>query len=309
MRRKFLAIGECMVELAEVDAGLYRRGFAGDTFNAAWYARTALGEDWTVGFASCVGTDALSDEMVAFCMSQGIDTSDLRRIAGATVGLYMIALQNGERSFSYWRDTSAARRLADDADALDRAMSTATHIHLSGITAAILSPDGRRTLSAALDRAREHGVSVSFDTNIRPRLWKSADAMRAGLESFARSADIVLPSFDEEADVFGDTTPLVTIDRYRSLGVGTVVVKNGADPVEAWWRDEGFASVPVVAARVVDTTAAGDSFAGTFLAARLKGRALVDAIKDAADVSARVIGARGALVDLQSGGVDPDASS
>ncbi len=110
----FLALGECMVELSNAGDGLYRRGFAGDTFNTAWYMRRLLPQDWTVGYATCVGTDAISDAMLAFLAGEGIDVSAIRRVPDRTVGLYMITTENGERSFSYWRGESAARTLGDD---------------------------------------------------------------------------------------------------------------------------------------------------------------------------------------------------
>ena len=105
----FLALGECMVEIAPAEGGLSRVGFAGDTFNTAWYARQLLPEEWTVSYGSCIGSDAISDEMASYMQSHGVDTSTLRRFSDRTVGLYMISLQDGERSFSYWRGQSAAR--------------------------------------------------------------------------------------------------------------------------------------------------------------------------------------------------------
>ena len=90
----FLALGECMVEIGPVENGKCRRGFAGDTFNTAWYARRLLPESWTVGYGSCIGSDAISEEMAAYMESHGIDTSAMRRLADRTVGLYMISLQD-----------------------------------------------------------------------------------------------------------------------------------------------------------------------------------------------------------------------
>jgi 2-dehydro-3-deoxygluconokinase len=121
--------------------------------------------------------------------------------------------------------------------------------------------------------------------------------MRVGIEAMARQADIVLPSFDEEAAVFGDPTPEDTIARYRALGAEAVVVKNGADPIVAWSKRDGSVSVPIASLEVVDSTAAGDSFAGTYLAASLTGHPMRDSIERAAEVSGLVIRAHGALID------------
>lgn len=285
-----------MVELSQTDAGTYRRGFAGDTFNAAWYARRALPPEWEVAFGSCIGTDEVSGQMADFMAGEGIDTSSLRRVPDRGVGLYMISLADGERSFTYWRDSAAARTLADDTAWLDATLDRADHVHVSGITLAILSPEARGRLVAALSRARAAGTGISLDTNIRTRLWESETAMRETLMRAATVSDIVLPGFDEEAVAFGDRTPSETVARYRSAGAALVVVKNGPGAI---LLGDASGETAIDVARVdpvVDTTAAGDSFAGAFLAARLQGAGAQEAVIAAARVAGRVIGARGALV-------------
>lgn len=292
----FLALGECMVEIAPAEGGLCRQGFAGDTFNAAWYARRALPGAWTVDYATQVGRDAVSDAMLAFMAGEGIGTGSILRREDRTVGLYLISLKDGERSFSYWRGQSAARMLAEDPAWLAQVLAGRRVIHVSGITLAILPPEGRTALCGALARARAGGAMVSFDTNLRPRLWESAEAMKAGLMLGASVADVVLPSFDEETGLFGDATPAATAARYGAQGAKVVAVKNGGDPLTLWTPDGMATREAVRVAQVVDTTAAGDSFAGTLLAGLAVGRPLADAAGAAMQVAARVIQARGALV-------------
>ncbi len=126
MSGRFLSIGECMVELSRRRVkACCGKGFAGDTFNTAWYARACLPPAWSVDYFTALGDDPMSDEMVAFMGKAGIGTDLIRRIKGKTPGLYMINLRNGERSFSYWRDSSAARSLATDPDRLREAVESA----------------------------------------------------------------------------------------------------------------------------------------------------------------------------------------
>lgn len=293
---RFLALGECMVELSEAGGGLYRRGFAGDTFNTAWYARRLLPAGWRVGYASCIGTDPLSREMADFMAAQGIDTAALRAVPDRTVGLYMIGLAGGERSFAYWRSHSAARLLAEDPAWLEQVVQGCDMIHFSGITLAILPPEGRETLCAALARARAAGTRVAFDTNLRPRLWPDRASMQAGIRQGAAVADIVLPSFDEETLLFGDRSAGDTLARYRDLGAGLVAVKDGGRPLTLWAGDGVLRLDPPPVAEVVDTTAAGDSFAAGLLAGLAQGAAPEQAARAAMALAARVIGAPGALV-------------
>jgi len=294
--RSFLSLGECMVEMADAGGGLYRRGFAGDTFNTAWYARRLLPAEWTVGYGSCIGTDAVSAEMCGFMEGEGIDTSALRRLEDRTVGLYMISLEQGERSFSYWRSQSAARTLADDPAWLGDVLAGRDILYFSGITLAILSPAARRVLCDALGRARAGGALVAFDTNLRERLWEAPEAMREGLTMGASVADVVLPSFDEEVRAFGDGSPQETVARYRDCGARIVAVKDGGGDLTLW-DAAGTRTLP--AARfdsVVDTTAAGDSFGAAFLAGLAVGRPVDDAARGAMELAAKVVQYRGALV-------------
>ncbi|MDO9641402.1 MAG: sugar kinase [Pseudotabrizicola sp.] len=297
MSKSLLSLGECMVELSLTASGDYARGFAGDTFNAAWYARRLLPADWTVAYGSCIGTDAVSDEMSAFIAGEGIDTATLRRLPDRTVGLYMISLRDGERSFSYWRGQSAAKMLADNPDWLAATLQGRDIIHFSAITLAILSPDHRTAFCDALRHARANGSLIAFDTNLRPRLWDGTDAMRAGVMLGASVADIVLPSFDEETGLWGDTSAADTIARYRQAGASRVVVKDGGGPVTFWSADHGTRQHPAAkVAQIVDTTAAGDSFAGGFLAHLAMGETEDQAVQAAMALAAKVIQSRGALV-------------
>ncbi|WP_417720913.1 sugar kinase [Salipiger sp.] len=293
----FIALGEIMVELAQTGEASYRRGFAGDTFNTAWYARRLLPEDWSVSYGTCVGEDAVSDEMLAFIAAQRVDTTTIRRLQDRTVGLYMISLKDGERSFSYWRGQSAAKTLADDLGWLDGILKGREMIHFSAITLAILPPEKREYFCGALTRARQKGAIVAFDTNLRPRLWEGPEAMRKGLMLGARTADIVLPSFDEEEALFGDTSPQQTLARYREAGAELVAVKQGGGDLVLWQRDSGDAVIPPVRVdTVVDTTAAGDSFAAGLLAGLATGKPAGDAAQDAMALAAKVIQSTGALV-------------
>lgn len=296
-----------MVEMAPAEGGLFRMGYAGDTFNTAWYARRLLPEEWGVGYASAVGEDAVSQGMLDFMAGEGIDTRAIRRVKERTVGLYMIQLKEGERSFSYWRGQSAARTLADDPAWLDAVFAGRDVLFFSGITLAILAPEAREALCAALGRARAKGAHVAFDTNLRPRLWEGEAEMRAGLGLGASVADTVLPSFDEETGLFGDATPEDTVARYRGLGARLVVVKNGAGPCHCWSAEEGgLVREPEAVARVVDSTAAGDSFDAGLLAALVTGTPLGEALGRAMALAAGVIQRRGALApELFEGGEHP----
>jgi len=295
-----LAIGECMAELAPSETeGDFRLGFAGDTFNTAWYLAQCA-PDVQVSYLSAIGDDATSQQMRAFMRDSGIDDRFVQTCAGKTIGLYLISLDNGERSFSYWRGQSAARSLADEPELLSSAMATADLIYFSGITLAILPKEKRAALLTALQSARDAGKTIAFDPNLRPRLWASSEEMTQEIMRAAATSDIALPSFEDEADWFKDADCQATIARYRQAGVGTVVVKNGEEAVVfAQGAIDG--EVPVQAVKtIVDSTAAGDSFNAGFFAGHVDGRSLDQSIRDACAISRQVVQNRGALVRLKT---------
>lgn len=299
MAGRMLSIGECMVELMQADGGLMRKSFAGDTFNTAYYARQYLPADWSVDYFTAVGRDMISEEMLSFMTGHGIGTGHIAHIDGRSPGLYMIHLNDGERSFSYWRSVSAAKLLARDADRLRAAVEASDVVVFSGITLAILSPEDVDTLLAELRRARASGKLVAFDPNIRPRLWDTSERMRATISDGARAASLVMPSFDDEKTHFGDTSIEATIARYRALGVPDVIVKDGADGATLALGDTR-AHVPSARVEnIIDTTSAGDSFNGSFLARYVLTGDAAGAARFAADVAAAVIQHHGALVERE----------
>ena len=293
-----LAIGECMIEMSGGQHGNWRLGFAGDTLNTLWYTRAVLDPaEGPVGYFTALGDDPFSNRIVDFMRANGIDTHLIRRLEGRRPGLYLIEQIAGDRHFTYWRETSAARRLADDEGALRGAMDAARMIYFSGISLAILSPEARARLLALAGEARRAGTPVAFDPNVRPALWESEAVMRQTLTTAAEASSIVLPSFDDERKVFGDASTRDTVARYLDAGADEVAVKNGAEPVLVGHGDvvRELPARPVK--RVVDPTGAGDSFNGAYLGVRLKGASAEEAAEAGIAVAAQVIGAHGAIIE------------
>ncbi len=298
---RFLSIGEAMVELSRAEAGggeLWRLGYAGDTLNTAWYARACLPPDWQVDYLTRLGTDPFSARMMEFLTEARIGTGFIARDPLRSIGLYAIELQDGERSFAYWRGQSAARLLAEDSALLDAAFAAADGIYLSGITLAILPDAGREALLARLTHARRQGKLTAFDPNLRPKLWENPDTMRHWLTAAAQGSQILMPSFEDDANWFGDGALPACAERWQAAGAEEIVVKNGGGPMGCL-ADDHYREIRVEMLKPVDTTGAGDSFNGAYLAARLTGQGCDDALWKGHAIASQVIARFGALVPLR----------
>lgn len=296
---RIVAIGECMLEFAMQPDGNFKLGFAGDTFNTAWYLRARLKPEWQVDYFTALGDDAYSTQMLEFMTRNGIGVDHIRRIENRRPGLYMIRQENGDRQFAYWRGQSAAKQMADDAVAISAALSGTELAYFSGITLAILDERARENLLGHLSSAKKAGTKIAFDPNERPALWASAQEMRRWIETAAGLADFAFPTFSDEQQHFGDNSPPDVAQRYRDLGTGEVVVKNGGE--NALIASEAATiEVPVEPVTApVDTTAAGDSFNGAYIAARLRGSDAQRAALSAHGVAKIVISHPGALVRME----------
>ena len=289
------SIGECMVEFHRRPDGAYGRGFGGDTLNVALYlARLGIPTD----YVTLLGDDPLSQEMVDGWAAEGVGIGLVGRIPGRLPGLYLIETDaGGERTFLYWRSAAPVRDLmALRGEALAAELAGHELVYLSGITLSLFDAAGRERLVAVLADLRRGGARVAFDGNFRPRGWPDLETARSAFAALLRQVDIALPTFDDEAALFGDASPEATIARLRGAGVGEIVVKRGEQPCLV--AADG-AVTPVAVPRkvdAVDTTAAGDSFNAGYLAARLKGQPPAAAAAQGHRLASEVIRHRGAII-------------
>jgi 2-dehydro-3-deoxygluconokinase len=263
-----------MVELTHIDARTLRLGFAGDTYNTAVYLRRVAAEldfELAVGYLTGVGDDDYSAAMREAWRVEGVTDRSVV-VPGRAPGLYAIrTAATGERRFTYWRHRSAASEVFRGSDwcrGLEGDL-----VHLSGITLQLTSPESREALVARLAELRAAGAWVSFDTNYRPAGWSSAREAADAMDRICSVANLVLASRDDEMLLHGSAAPEASLRRITGLGAQEVILRDG----EAGAYVSKGGDVQLVPARrverVIDTTAAGDAFAGGYLAARLAGHA------------------------------------
>lgn len=297
---KVVCVGEVMVELARGSDERFGLAYGGDTFNTAVYLARA-GVD--VAYATALGDDTFSSEILALGAAEAVDMSLVPRLRGRVPGLYLITTDDaGERSFNYWRDTAPARTLfeAEGWQQVAAALVDARAVYFSGITLSLYSNQGLGRFLAALEMAGSttQGRRLQvFDGNFRPRNW-GGDLNRARTvfaEALKRSS-MALPTFEDEVALWGDASPAATIERMTTYGLTEVVVKNGAAGALVH-ADGRTVEVPVErAVAPLDTTGAGDSFNAGYLSARLQGARPEEAARAGHRLAAEVIMHRGAII-------------
>jgi len=291
---KVACIGECMIELRQAQGSLYSRGYGGDTLNTAIYL-ARLGAD--VDYITALGDDPLSDEMLAGWAAEGVGTGQVLRLPGKLPGIYMIQTdQRGERRFFHWRENSAARSLMDLPETEDVLRSLAGYevVYLSAITLSLYGESGRGRLFAALRGARGAGARVAFDTNFRIRGWPDLEIARAVYRDAFASADIVLASTEDLLPLYSGESNDALLARISS----TEAVLKLSEPASSV-RFEGAlhrVRAEPVTTPVVDTTAAGDSFAAAYIFARLAGTGPIEAARTGHRLASVVICHPGAII-------------
>ncbi|WP_309491367.1 sugar kinase [Trinickia mobilis] len=261
-----LALGEAMVEFNQSSPGRpdYLQGFGGDTSN---FCIAAARQGARTGFVSAVGDDHFGQLLVALWQREGVDTSMVRVDAHAPTGVYFVSHGPDGHRFDYLRAGSSASRYAPHDLPLD-AIAAAKVVHLSGISLAI-GVNACDAALAAIEHARANGVRVSFDTNLRLKLWPLARARAVMLEAI-RQTDICLPSWDDVTALTGLTGRDDIVDFLLARGPHIVALKLGKDGAYVATPGERRV-VPGRVVNAVDATGAGDCFGGAFIARIVEG--------------------------------------
>jgi 2-dehydro-3-deoxygluconokinase len=288
-----VALGEAMVEFNQIRPGEphYLQGFGGDTSNAVIAAARA---GVRTAYLTRLGQDTFGDSLLALWAREGVDTAGIERDPQAPTGIYFVTHGSQGHEFNYRRAGSAASRMTPHW--LPRGLVQQSKIlHVSGISLAI-SASARDTAFEAMGEARQAGALVSFDSNLRLKLWSLEEA-RAAIVRAAGSCDLFLPSAEDLEVLSGQSDPAAMVDWSHALGARQVVLKRGAQGalVSDGRRREHVAGHQV---HMVDATGAGDCFCGNLLARVALGDSLFDAARYANAAAAIAVQGFGAVAPL-----------
>lgn len=288
-----VCLGEPLIEFnrpKEGDGRTWLQGFGGDSQNVAI---AAARQGASTGYLTSVGQDWMGDAFLDLWKSEGVDASRVTRHPTAPTGVSFVTHSAEGHKFDYLRKNSAASLMTPDTLATDY-IAGARVFHLSAIGQAI-SDSARETCDAAIDAARRAGVQVSYDTNLRLRLWE-IDVAREVIDATIARCDIALPSLDDSQQLTGLREPEAIAAYYLGLGAPLVALKMGAEGSLIATRERQTRITPHAVA-AVDATGAGDTFDGAFLTRLLAG--------DNPETAARYANVAAALSTTGYGAVTP----
>ncbi|MBU2924428.1 sugar kinase [Colwellia sp. 1_MG-2023] len=301
MKNIFL-FGECMIELMtasqEKSSSTIKQSFAGDVFNTAVYLKRTF-SDIKVNLVTAVGKDNFSQKMVQYFEDEQIGTDLVFQSETKIPGLYSIQLDDkGERSFTYWRNDSAARQVMQHID--DQAISQLSEgdmFFFSGISLAVVEPEARADFWSMIEKLKSADVKIVFDPNYRARMWDTPGQAKEQFELAFSAADVLLPGVDDFEQLYGMTTSQEVYDFCKPYQFDELIIKNGEMGIICYLGDLAYEFFITPVDNVVDTTSAGDSFNGVYLGARANGLSLSEAIELASKSAAFVIQHHGAIVE------------
>ncbi len=240
-------------------------GFGGDTSNAA-IAAARLGA--SVGYITALGDDAFGTAFRALWAAENVDASTVATRSDGHTAVYFVNHGPSGHQFSYLRAGSAASRMGP-ADVPVDYIAGARILHVSAISQAI-SPSAADAVFAAIAAARAAGVTVSYDTNLRLKLWP-LDRARAIIHAAVAQSQICLPGLDDAQLLTGLNDPNAIADFYLDLGVEIVALTLGKDGALVATRQRR-EIIPGITCAAIDATGAGDAFDGGFLTDYLAGK-------------------------------------
>ncbi|CAI3798541.1 sugar kinase [Rheinheimera sp. MM224] len=294
-------LGEVMIELAPAGAGLFRSGVAGDTYNTA-VMLSQLGAD--VCYATALGDDNFSTEIRQAMQQHGLTTNAVLTLKAQQPGLYCISNSaNGERSFSYWRQQSAARQAFQSEVLFEQLLQAISHcrdIYWSGITLSLMSDGVLSRWLTFLQRLQSRGGRVYFDTNFRATLWQGRDDKLLCYQAALLHCDYFLPSLDDSLAIWGCDSLTQTLDQLQSVlpVSGPVpVICLTADQLVLWLEAGTVHQFSLkFSDQMLDATGAGDAFSGALIAALQQGLIAESAVQIAHAAASLVVQHQGAIL-------------
>ncbi|MVX63817.1 sugar kinase [Clostridium chromiireducens] len=289
-----ITIGDAMIAMCPQEKGpiifcdTFKRKLGGAELNVAMgCARLGLKSGWI----SRLGNDDFGKHILKTARGEGIDTSEVQLVDGYPTSVYFreVLADGSSRSF-YYREKSPTSTMKCE-DLNEEYFKSAKVLHITGVFPSI-TKNNQEIILEAVKLAKKNNLTVSFDPNIRLKMWTKEEA-KEYIEKLLPDVDILLIGDEEIEILLGDVTIEDAIKTFHGYGIGKVVVKKGAKGALGSDGENIYEVDAIKPKALVDTVGAGDGFAAGFLNALIKGEDLEGCVRYANAVGSLVVGVEG----------------
>ena len=291
---KIISIGELMVEMANTHGDTYKKTYAGDTFNVAYYMKAYAPAHWYMTYGTVLGTTADDTGAIDFIKKYGIATDGVHIHDTRTIGLFTLGNDaHGEKQYGYWRSLSAAKTYFNNQQTFDGY----DLIYFSGITAAIME-NRDNLVDCIIESYQTDTINIVYDFNHRRQLW-SPDEARIFAEKIINYCHVLKISDEELPWIFGNA---MTIEKLSTMTPNAeIIYTKGGDGSERWQNGECTHVCPAMPVQtIVDTSAAGDAFIAYYLVGRWTGLDVMQSLQNASQLASAVLGYKGSIAPLEA---------
>ena len=273
--------------------------FGGDVLNTALYYSRLGGN---ASFLTALGDDIFSKQLISLWESENINTSEILILKNKVPGLYAIETDNsGERNFHYWREEAPVKDLFDNISIkkLNNYIEEYKYLYFSGISLSRWNEKQLNIFCNWLEKFKNTlDKEIIFDLNYRPKCWVNNQQTKKYLNKILPFVTMIITTFDDEILLFNDKNHNETLSRYQKYNIETVIIKDGAKPITVFNKNKvNHVKNKIIVEKPIDTTSAGDSFNGAFLACFNVTQNIKKSIDFAQSVAVEVISHQGAIID------------
>ncbi|UOF91083.1 aminoimidazole riboside kinase [Fodinisporobacter ferrooxydans] len=256
-----ISLGEALIDFIPLDSenSTYQKSPGGAPANVA-VGIAKLGGKST--FLGKVGNDVLGVFLRDTLETHGVDVRQMPLAEEARTGLVFVTLdRSGERSFSFYIQPSADTFL-NEQDVKESIFQEHKILHIGSIS--LIREPARSATKKAVRLAKQAGMLVSYDPNLRLSLWEDAATAKEGILSLLGEADVLKLSEEELEFLTGHKDLEAGLEALEHYGIPLRFVTMGGEGCMVSFKGKT-THVPAWKVEAIDTTGAGDAFVSGIL--------------------------------------------
>ena len=297
LKTKICSIGECMIEITNLDKSLYNFSIAGDTLNFSTYLNSSF---FKVFYLTAIGTSDINKIVIEFLKNKKINIDLIEKFSTKEIGLYLIKnTKKGEKQFYYWRDNSAAKFFFNNRISnFFKKNQNFDYIYLTGITLSLFEVKNIDKLIELIRYVKKNNSKIIFDFNIRIKRWSKQNLI-SYLNKILPYIDILFAS-GEDLKYWKNKSNLKNfVSILKKFDIQHAIYRKNAQFNYSFYDNKKYTIKNKLIKKVVDTSGAGDGYNAAYLSNFLVYHDPLKALKIASKIGEKIVMKKGAIVDVR----------